>query len=414
METHFGPEFFVGNRNKLRKLFTGTAPIVLTANGQLQRAASEPYTFTQDASFWYLTGVRSADILLVIDKNNEYLILPQRSEVHDIFDGQQQGSELSELSGISEVLNYKEGMKRLGSRLKRTRHLATLAPSPEYVEVYGMYTNPARANLLTRLQTINPNLKVLDLRLHLTKLRMAKQSQELAAISKAVNITTKTLKHLENRGFNHFVTGFDIDTELTRLFRENGADGTAFDSVVAAGDETCVIHSRPSKRLLPKRGPLILDVGAAVDGYCADISRTYFLTAPTKRQQQVYQAVFEVQNYALSLIKPGLVIRAYEAEIEKYMGEKLRELGLIKTISHQSVRHYFPHATSHHLGIDVHDAADYDAPLLENMVITVEPGIYIPEEKLGIRIEDDVLVTKSSNKLLSVSLSRELRSPTIS
>src|SRR6202044_2296950 len=109
------------------------------------------------------------------------------------------------------------------------------------------------------------------------------------------------------------------------------------------------------------------------------------------RQQAVYNAVCEVQDFAFSLQKPGTLMHENEKEIEQFMGEKLRELGLIKTIEHEAVRKYFPHATSHFLGIDPHDAGDYERPLEPGMVITVEPGIYIPEEGIGIRIEDDLL-----------------------
>lgn len=121
-------------------------------------------------------------------------------------------------------------------------------------------------------------------------------------------------------------------------------------------------------------------MGAQVAGYAADISRTYSLNGqPTKRQKQVYDAVLEVQQYAYTLLKPGAIIEDNEQKIEQFMGEKLRSLGLIKNIE-QEVRHFFPHATSHHLGIDVHDIGDYDRPLEPGMVLTVEPGIYIPKK----------------------------------
>jgi Xaa-Pro aminopeptidase len=118
--------------------------------------------------------------------------------------------------------------------------------------------------------------------------------------------------------------------------------------------------------------------------------------------------VLEVQEFAFAQLKPGVSIREYEKTIEHFMGEKLRELGLIKSIDRETVRHYYPHATSHSLGLDVHDLADYERPLEPNMVVTVEPGIYIPEEGLGVRMEDDVLITADGHRNMTEKLPREL------
>jgi Xaa-Pro aminopeptidase len=187
---------------------------------------------------------------------------------------------------------------------------------------------------------------------------------------------------------------------LLNQFRRKGADDIAFQSVIIAGSETCVIHGHTSKNPLPNKGALLLDVGARLNKYSADISRTYFIGSPTKRQRQVFAAVKEVSEYALSLLKPGVIIRSYEKEVEHFMGEKLRELGLVKSLERENIRKYFPHATSHFLGIDVHDSGDYDLPITPNVTLTVEPGIYIPEEGFGVRIEDDYVITKDSCQLL--------------
>jgi Xaa-Pro aminopeptidase len=116
----------------------------------------------------------------------------------------------------------------------------------------------------------------------------------------------------------------------------------------------------------------------------------------------------EVQDYGISLLKAGTIIKDYEKSIEGFMGEKLRELGLIKIISSEAVRQYYPHAASHFLGLEVHDIGDYAAALEPNMVVTVEPGIYLPDEGIGVRIEDDVVITEEGNKVLSARLSRLL------
>jgi Xaa-Pro aminopeptidase len=141
-----------------------------------------------------------------------------------------------------------------------------------------------------------------------------------------------------------------------------------------------------------------------VENYAADITRTYALGVPSKRQQQVSEAVQDVQKFALKLLKPGTSLRDYEQKVEELMGEKLLELGLIKTAEQRNIRRYYPHSTSHFLGLDVHDVGNYEQPLAAGMVLTVEPGIYIPEEKIGVRIEDDVLITKNGVEVLSKKL----------
>jgi Xaa-Pro aminopeptidase len=138
-----------------------------------------------------------------------------------------------------------------------------------------------------------------------------------------------------------------------------------------------------------------------VEHYAADITRTYFLKEPTKRQHAIYDAVMEVAAFARGNLKPGVTIKDNEKLVEDFMGEKLRELGLIKSITHENVRKYYTHACSHHLGLDTHDVGDYSQPLVPGMVLTVEPGIYIPEENFGVRVEDDVLVTKNGIEILT-------------
>jgi Xaa-Pro aminopeptidase len=153
---------------------------------------------------------------------------------------------------------------------------------------------------------------------------------------------------------------------------------------------------------------LLLDVGAEVNHYAADITRTVSISAPSRRQQAVFDAVLEVHAFALSLLRPGALMKENEQQIEQLMGEKLRELGLIKSIEHDEVRKYYPHATSHFLGLNVHDIGDYLRPLEPGMVLTVEPGIYIPEEAIGVRIEDDVLITADGYEILTDRLPRKL------
>jgi Xaa-Pro aminopeptidase len=238
-------------------------------------------------------------------------------------------------------------------------------------------------------------------------MRVIKQKQELAAMRQAIKITVSGINKVAKR-LEKFKFEYEIEAALFSEFKKRGATGHAFDPIIAAGANGCQLHYLANKSPIGK-GPILLDVGAEVDHYAADITRTYPLGQFTKRQQAVFDRVEEVQKYALELLKPGVILKDYEKSVRDYMGEKLRELGLIKTIDEASVRKYFPSLTSHYLGLDVHDVGYYDRPLEPGMVLTVEPGIYIQKEGIGVRIEDDVLITDKGVEVLSRGLPTGLR-----
>lgn len=404
MWKHFDAEFFAGNRARLKTLFVGTAPIVLSANGLLQRNGDSTFSFRQDSSFWYFTGVNDPDVVLVMDKGKEYLIVPDLSSYQEVFDGTINTAELQKISGVNTIYDAKEGWRRLGNRIKKSKHVATLPAAKPYIDTFGMYTNPARTAMIDKLKSFNEELELLDIRTHVTKMRMIKQSSELKAIQEAIDITAKTIKSVQKK---RFTNEYELEAAITHGFRKAGASGHGFTPIVASGERTCVLHYNANNNPIDPKGLIVLDIGAEVDNYSADITRTYAAGTPTKRQKDVYNAVKAVQDFALEGLKPGVTIRANEQRVEDFMGEKLRELGLIKIIDKDNVRKYYSHATSHYLGLDVHDIGDYDAPLQPNMVLTVEPGIYIPEEKIGIRIEDDIVITAKGHKVLTKKLASD-------
>ncbi len=411
MDSRFSSDFFAANRQRLRALFTGRAPIVITANGLLQRGGDCSYPFSQDANFWYLTGIDEPDIVLVMDKDKEYLIVPARDTANQAFNGTLQADTLSRRSGITAVYDDEDGWEQLAGRLKKVKHVATIAAPPAYglLNATAMYTNPARANLIQKLKSYNSQILPLDLGQHMVRLRMVKQPEELAALQDAIDITIAGLRNITKPAkLARYANEYELDADLTREFRRRGANGTAF-MIIAGGPRAVTLHYEANNQALSADELLVLDVGADVEHYAADITRTVAIGQPSRRQQAVYQAVAEVQDYAFSLLKPGVLLKDYEQAIEHFMGEKLRELGLIKSISHEEVRRYFPHATSHFLGLNVHDVGDYQRPLEPGMVLTVEPGIYIPDESIGVRIEDDVLITARGHKVLSQKLPRLLQ-----
>jgi len=402
----------MGNRERLRQLFTGTAPIVIAANGLLQRNGDSSYKFRQDSSFWYLTGIEEPDVILVIDKGKEYLIVPSRDAVREAFDGSVDSGVLTRISGIETVLDDKAGWRTLGSRLRRAKHVATLGAAPAYSEHHGIYTNPARENLQRRLKAENDSLELLDLRDHLARMRSIKQPAELIAIQQAIDITIDGIKYATAKSrLSKYEFEYEIEADVARQFKRSGASGHAFEPIIVAGKRACTLHNLAMDGQLSADELLLFDIGAEVSNYAADISRTVAISAnnqPSSRQQTIHAAVCDVQDFALGLLKPGVMLADYEKQVMEYMGEKLRELALIRTISSEEVRRFYPHATSHFLGLDTHDVGEYRQPLAAGMVLTCEPGIYVPEESIGVRIEDDILITETGNEVLSARLSRAL------
>jgi Xaa-Pro aminopeptidase len=409
MSVHFDPEFFTRNRARLRGLFPDKSLIILTANGILQRSADNPFAFHQDPSFWYFAGTTEPDLILVMDHDEDYLILPGRSDFHDLFDGALDRDGLKQSTGIGTLYDEEEGWKKLAKPLKKLGKAHTVTAPPQYLEPYGFYPNPARARLETRLREVSPKVEFTDIREQIANLRIIKQAVEIDAIQEAVDVTVEGIKYVTEswRGVSYEYE-YEIEADLSREFRRTGAGGHAFSPIIAGGLRACTIHNQSNQAKLDHEELVLLDVGAAVGMYNADISRTISLGKPTKRQKAVHDAVVDAQEYGISLLKPGVSFKDCELEVRKFMGKKLKELKLINSAEdEEEIRKYYPHAP-HYLGLDVHDAGDYKRPLEAGMVLTVEPGIYIPEESLGVRIEDDILITKDGCSILSEKLPKRL------
>jgi len=408
MTEFFSSDFFVGNRARLRQGHQSKAPIVITAHVSLQKAADEAYTFHQDRSFWYLTGIDQPSATLVMDADDEYIILPERGAVQDLFDGEFTDKTLQKLSGIATILSAQEGWKKLCATIKQTKRVATLAAGPAYIEVIGLYTNPARALLARKLKKIAPDVELTDIRPQLMQMRMIKQAPEIAAIQKAVDITVASIEDATTKvRMDAYEHEYELEAQFACGIRGRGAAGHSFSPIVAAGKNACTIHYMENNAPIGNNQLIVMDVGAEVAHYAADITRTVAKGEPTKRQIEVVNAVKEATEFGISLLKPGVTFADCEKQVRVFVGKKLRELGLTSDSSEASIRKYYPHAP-HYLGLDVHDVGDYQVPLEPGMVLTIEPGIYIPEEGIGVRIEDDVLITTDGHKILSDRLPRAL------
>ena len=407
MKVDFPSDFFAGNRQKLKRLVDDKSPIIITASSLLQKGVDSAYPFHQDANFWYLSGITEPDVTLVLSEAGDFLILPKRSNYQNTFEGIIDSKTLTKTSGITEVLTFEVGWQKLDALLASYKQIATLKPFETYLETYGMYTNPARYNLVKRLRASNNKTKIMDIDLDLATLRMIKQPREVQAISAAIDVTAEAI-NLVNSKITQLPYEYSLEAVITAHFLQNNLNN-AWKPIIASGHNGCVLHYDDNTSRLTPNDLVVIDIGAEVSHYAADITRTLIIGSKlSDRQRSVYRAVLEVQDFAIKLQKPGAVIGDNEKQIRKFMAGKLIELGLIKKPTDEAVAKFYPHATSHFLGLEAHDAGDYKQPLRPGVVLTVEPGIYIAAENIGIRLEDDVLITPTGNKVLSASLSRDL------
>jgi Xaa-Pro aminopeptidase len=223
---------------------------------------------------------------------------------------------------------------------------------------------------------------------------MMKSDEEIARIEKAIAVTHQGITDLL-AAVEPGIGEFQLDGILEQSFKRQGAQHMAFPPIVGSGEQTTILHYE-KRNLVVKPGQLLLlDVGAEWDHYAADISRTVPVDGTfTPEQARIYDIVYQAQSKAIEAVKPGVTVR----EVHEIARDVIRQAGYVDD---------FIHGTSHHLGLDVHDVADYGMALEPGMVITVEPGIYLPDVDIGVRIEDDVLVTRNGYRLLSKGIPRE-------
>lgn len=399
-----GPQFFKNNRLRLRELFSGTAPIVISGNYLLQKSADSAYEFVQDSNFWYLTGINNPGLTLVLDGEKEYIISPAHDPVRVAFEGELNKEEITKISCVETVIEGEEGWRIIGKKIAKSKHVATIQPSSAYIESMSMFTSPAKAKTVEKIKEYNSEVDLIDLRKVLATLRCIKQPEEQELMRHAVKETAKLYKIIE-KARAKAINENQLMAEISKHVIVNNLE-FAYSPIIASGQNALTLHYTQNNLEINPKEFLLVDVAVKYGGYCADVTRTS-VTNPTKRQQAVYDSVLAVQDYAINLLKPGTDMEEYEQKVHELMGEKLRELGLIKSISKETVREFYPHSTSHFLGIDPHDLGDYKVPLIPGMVLTVEPGIYIKNENMGIRIEDMVLITENGNEIMSKSIIKD-------
>lgn len=395
------PTFFAANRARIMAALPG-ALLMMTAYDALQQSGDMAAPFLQEANFFWLTGITEAGWKAVIDgtRGRLTLVRPAASDVQIIFDGMTSDEEIVQKSGANEIIHADEFEAHLRQLARKHSQAYTVQDTNDYSFVH----NPAQAQLHKVLQRVFVN--VTDCGKQLAGLRAIKSTDEIAAIRRAIAVTRGAFTTVRSQ-LGDYRHEYEIEADMTRAFRRVNATH-AYEPIVAAGQHAVTLHYTANAGKTPKNKGVLLDVGARVDGYAADITRTYCAN-PTKQLVAVHAAVERAHQAIIATLTPGLTVVDYMAQVDEIMKDALMKLGLLTSRDDTvAYRKYFPHAVSHGLGVDVHDSLGAPRYFAPGMVLTVEPGIYVPEWGIGVRIEDDVLVTENGHENLSRHLSTAL------
>ncbi|HRF28342.1 MAG TPA: Xaa-Pro aminopeptidase [Candidatus Saccharibacteria bacterium] len=397
--------FFQYNRAKLAEKLGGGL-IVATAYNGMQRQNDMAFGFTQEANFWYLTGIEEPDWKLIVDgtSHKAWLVLPDVSEEHRLFDGVLDEKVAKQLSGVDGVITHDEAQAKMRQLAKKHSVVHTVS-QPEYAAHFSFHQNPAQHQLHQELERIFSAVQLCNK--ELASLRAIKQTEEIVAIEKAVKLTMQAFSNVK-QAMPSYAHEYEIEADMSHYFKFEAAAEHAYDPIIAAGHNACTLHYTANSAKLKSGDMVLLDVGARVDGYAADISRTYAKGKASARAQSIHATLESAHRDIVSYLQPGLDVSEYMTKVNDRMMQALKEVNLIKHDDNEALRKYFPHAIGHGLGIDVHDSLGAPRYFKPGMVMTVEPGIYIPDEKLGFRIEDDILITESGVRNLSKGLSTAL------
>jgi Xaa-Pro aminopeptidase len=397
-------QLFINNRKKFSaKLATNTIAI-FNANDVMPTNADGTMPFRQNNDLFWLSGVDQEESVLVIfpdhtdESQREILFLKETNEHIAIWEGAKLTKESAlKTAGIKTVywLNELEGKiaeligKCNGIYLNKNIH----SRSASAVETRDDRFRKLIADKFSET-TIHEVAPIMH------ELRAIKSNFEIKLMQNACDITEKGLRRILPF-IKPGVTEYEIEAELMHEFLKNRSNGFAYQPIIGSGVDSCVLHYIDNNKGCKDGDILLMDFGAEYANYASDLTRTIPVNGKfTNRQKAVYNSVLLVMKEATNMLRPGTIFKEYNAEIGRIMELELIKLGLLDKHDVQKqeaksplFKQYFMHGTSHYLGLDVHDVGDFDWPMKEGMVFTCEPGIYILEEKLGIRLENDILIT---------------------
>mgnify|MGYP000166742706 FL=1 len=397
---------YIANRQKFTAQMAAGTLAVFNSNDIYPVSADSTLPFAQHRDILYLSGVDQEESILVLfptasnPAHREVLFLKENSELIAIWEGEKLTKQTAfETSGIQTVY----WLQQFPTIFKQMM-----------AEASGIYLNTnehLRANtevqtredrFIKQVKSDYPAHQVYKSAPIMHKIRSIKEKSELALMQTACNITEAGVRRLLNF-IKPGVWEYEIEAELAHEFLRKRSKGFAYTPIIASGKNACVLHYIENNQQCQDGDVILLDVGAEYANYSSDLTRCIPVNGRfTARQKAVYNAVLHVKNEATKLLVPGTIMAEYHKQVGLLMEEQLVGLGLIsmEDIKNQdpawpAYKKYFMHGTSHFLGLDTHDVGLWHEPIAANMVFTVEPGIYIPEEGLGIRLEDDVVVQPS-------------------
>ena len=403
------PEIFLKNRERFISKMQKNSIAIFVSNDEVSSNGDAIYNFKQNSDLFWLSGITQEDSMVILFPDNpdpkyrEVLVLVRPNELMEKWNGKRlRVNEAKSISGIKTIvwLDSLEGL------LQPWIHLAD--------NIYlDSNENDRKANLLrTReyrfideMRSRYPLHNYLRAAKILKELRGIKTAQEVEVLQQAVDITDNTFRRVL-QFIKPGVMEYEIEAEIYHSFLNQRATGPAYGMILASGDRARTLHY-VSNNAECKDGELILmDFGAEYGGYCADLSRTVPVNGKFgRRQKTVYNACLHLHDYAKSILKPGISIVDYTEKVGEEATQQFLKIGLLKKTDvknedpeNRAYRKYLYHGISHHLGVDVHDLGTRTEPIKVGMVFTVEPGIYIEEEQMGVRIENNLWITRNGSK----------------
>lgn len=395
---------FQVNRKRFVSELESKTIAIFNSNDEMPSNGDAIYKFEQNSDLYWLTGITQEDTMLVLqpyhpDKNyREVLVLVRPNELKEKWDGKRLTiEEAKAISGINTVI----WLDVLPSLLPTWIHLA------ETIYLNSNENDKANLTVPTRDYRYAAELKA-KYPLHqykrsaniLKKLRSIKNAHEIEVIQEAISITHQTFLEVM-KTMKPGIGEWEIEATVVYNFLKRKATGEAYASIIASGDNARILHYIKNNQICKDGDLVLMDFGARYGGYCADLTRTIPANGKfTNRQKEVYNACLFLLNAAKQLLQPGITLDDYSKKMGELATEVFVKINLLTKEEAQdplAYRKYLYHGLSHHLGIDVHDLNDRAAALVPGMVLTVEPGIYIEEEKMGVRIENNILITADGN-----------------
>ncbi len=380
-------------------MFSGTAP---------QKSADEAYLYTVQKNFYYMTGLdREQFVYLAVkkaDQVEEMVFIERPDPSKEKWTGfRMREDEVREVSGIEKVL-YEEDFAAFWNRLMIPGNFTEVYLDLEAREMQGALSSAQHFS--ETLRTYHPYLMIRNVYPIIAELRRFKSEEEVRAIRKAIAITSDGLKSLWKNA-RPGMKEHQLEAFFNFELKMAGVKDFAFPSIVASGPNGTILHYVENDREVQDGELVLLDLGAQYGYYSADISRTFPANGKfSARQKELYEIVLKAQAAVIEAIKPGFPMKELNEITKKVLTEELMRIGLIKEDS--ELANYYYHGVSHYLGLDTHDVGVYDGELQPGMVITVEPGLYVAQEQIEIRIEDDVLVTKDGAEVLSSAIPKQV------